>query len=387
MLPNSPADMVIQYNARCYSGQFSQDGNFFFCCDKDFNVRLYDTTNPYNWKFYKCVNDAFGQWTITDGTLSPNNSFLAYSSITPIIQLVSTNPDEPSEPTPLKLTSGREHGMGYSWDSLGVWSLRFSGDGKELVAGTNNRSIYVYDIQADKTVLRIHGHDEDVNAVCYGDKLSPHILYSGSDDATLKVWDRRSLADGRPAGVFIGHLAGLTYVDSKGDGRYVLSNGKDQTMKLWDLRKMHSASFLDQTAWHKHVNLDFDYRREIFPDDEWDQHPNDNSAVTFRGHTVLRTLIRCHFSPPGSTNSRYVYTGSTDGKVYVYNMDATLEKTIDVNAATGVARAGDEPPAYNDYGYAPNYNSPTCVRDASWHPTAPIIAGEFFNLHHRSFMK
>lgn len=44
------------------------------------------------------------------------------------------------------------------------------------------------------------------------------------------------MADGREVGVFTGHLEGITYVDSKGDGRYVLSNGKDQTMKLWDIR-------------------------------------------------------------------------------------------------------------------------------------------------------
>ncbi len=46
------------------------------------------------------------------------------------------------------------------------------------------------------------------------------------------------MGDSREAGVFMGHTEGLTYVDSKGDGRYVLSNAKDQTMKLWDLRKM-----------------------------------------------------------------------------------------------------------------------------------------------------
>ncbi|KAK3080870.1 L14B protein, partial [Teratosphaeriaceae sp. CCFEE 6253] len=42
----------------------------------------------------------------------------------------------------------------------------------------------------------------------------------------------------RPAGMFLGHTEGVTYIDSKGDGRYVISNGKDQTCKLWDLRKM-----------------------------------------------------------------------------------------------------------------------------------------------------
>jgi WD repeat-containing protein 23 len=53
MLPESVADTIIHYNARCYSGQFSDDGNFFFSCAQDFRVRMYDTSNPYDWKYYK----------------------------------------------------------------------------------------------------------------------------------------------------------------------------------------------------------------------------------------------------------------------------------------------------------------------------------------------
>lgn len=53
MIPESAADMIIHYNARCYSGQFSDDGNFFFSCAQDFRVRMYDTSNPYDWKYYK----------------------------------------------------------------------------------------------------------------------------------------------------------------------------------------------------------------------------------------------------------------------------------------------------------------------------------------------
>eukprot|EP00854_Cymbomonas_tetramitiformis_P022941 gene22941-27740_t len=35
-----------------------------------------------------------------------------------------------------------------------------------------------------------------------------------------------------------GHTEGLTHVSSKGDGRYCISNSKDQTIKLWDVRKI-----------------------------------------------------------------------------------------------------------------------------------------------------
>jgi WD repeat-containing protein 23 len=53
MIPESVADTIIHYNSRCYSGQFSDDGNFFFSCAQDFRVRMYDTSNPYDWKYYK----------------------------------------------------------------------------------------------------------------------------------------------------------------------------------------------------------------------------------------------------------------------------------------------------------------------------------------------
>ena len=48
-----------------------------------------------------------------------------------------------------------------------------------------------------------------------------------------------------------------------------------------------------------------------------DVHPNDCSVMSYRGHTVLRTLIRCHFSPAETTGSQYIYSGSADGVVHV----------------------------------------------------------------------
>jgi DDB1- and CUL4-associated factor 11 len=379
MIPSTNAEMIIHYDEPVYSGQFSADGNFFFACGHDFRVRMYDTSNPYEWKHYKTVLYPWGHWTLTDGSLSPDNRWLAYTSIHSSVCLAPTDPNDTGDPYALDLATTigeRQTGWGFrSRHSFGIWSVRFSGDGRELVAGTNDHSIVVYDIESRRVLHNIEGHDNDVNAVCFADNSSPHILYSGSDDATIKVWDRRSIGDRRPVGAFVGHIEGLTYIDSKGDGRYILSNGKDQTMKLWDLRMVMSMSRFDTINPHRHVaNSGFDYRWGTFHDDHWFPHPDDNSVVTFRGHKVLRTLIRCHFSPPGSTNSRYVYSGSQDGKVYVWNMDATLEATIDVRKATINSRPLDG--RYRVYHTEDFPGWSTCVRDASWHPNAPLLVGK-----------
>ncbi|KAF4124803.1 DDB1- and CUL4-associated factor 11 [Geosmithia morbida] len=382
MLPTTQAEHIIHYDDPVYSGQFSDDGNFFFSVCQDFNVRMYDTSDPYNWKHYKTVHYPWGQWTLTDASLSPDNRWLAYTSISSMVSIAPTDPLDTGDPYTLDLGE-RQREREDPWGHVGrgfssIWSIRFSGDGRELVAGTNRHSIVVYDIESRRVLHHVEGHENDVNAVCFADKSSPHIIYSGSDDATIKVWDRRSMGDGREAGAFVGHTEGLTYIDSKGDGRYILSNGKDQSMKLWDLRMVMSTGRFRELEPTQHTRYStFDYRTGRYDQAYWD-HPNDNSIVTFRGHEVLSTLIRCHFSPPSATNSRYVYTGSRDGKVYVYNMDATVAQVIDVNQATVGSRPRD--------GHGGRFHRwdgrsrwSTCVRDASWHPNAPFIVASAWN--------
>lgn len=120
----------------------------------------------------------------------------------------------------------------------------------------------VYDVEMRKITLRLQGHKDDINAVCFADPTSTNVLFSGSDDSLVKVWDRRSMAGGREAGCLPGHMEGITFVATKGDGRYVISNSKDQTLKLWDIRKM-----IEQSRAPKKYDYctGFDYRWMVLP--------------------------------------------------------------------------------------------------------------------------
>ena len=149
--------------------------------------------------------------------------------------------------------------------------------------------------------------------MCFANRTNSHIIYTGSDDCLIKVWDRRILDNSQPIGCFIGHSEGITYVDSRGDERYLVSASKDQTLKLWDLRKMNTIEECKNMTKLKSV-YGFDYRMHDYP---YPHNPNkhdlDRSVCTFTGFKCLQTNIRAYFSPAETTGQRYIYTGSADG--------------------------------------------------------------------------
>ncbi|XP_052339889.1 uncharacterized protein LOC118361792 isoform X3 [Oncorhynchus keta] len=74
---------------------------------------------------------------------------------------------------------------------------------------------------------KIKAHDHDVNTVAFADSSS-QLLFSGSDDTLCKVWDRLTLREDRPkpVGQLSGHRDCITFIHSKGDARYLISNSK-----------------------------------------------------------------------------------------------------------------------------------------------------------------
>ena len=54
------------------------------------------------------------------------------------------------------------------------------------------------------------------------------------------------------------------------------------------------------------------------------RHPQDASVQTYRGHHVLRTLMRARFSPAHSTAQSFIYTGSFDGSMLIYGLPLSV---------------------------------------------------------------
>ncbi|THH33102.1 hypothetical protein EUX98_g1080 [Antrodiella citrinella] len=392
IVPNSDGTAVASYQANAYVGQYSSDSSFYYTCVRDFMLHIYDTTQPIapntpggisrfrdtghetSMKLIKSIRAYADRWTITDSHLSPDNQRMIYATVSNNVYMTSTL-DQSSTTTAINFadrTTRRRRGLEYDHDEdhYSIWSCKFSADGNEIVAG-GREMIFVYDLLAEKRTAKIKAHEDDINSCCWADTASGNILISASDDTVLKVWDRRSLGgeSQTPSGVLIGHTEGITYVSAKGDGRYVISNGKDQNIRLWDLRMMRSNQEYEQVKGRHYGIPHFDYRSGSYPKPRTRAHPKDCSVMQYTGHEVLRTLIRCHFSPAETTGGQYIYSGSADGRIHVWSLDGRVVQVLDRSRTLPMAfdpSSPDPPPTEGQ-------RRRICVRDVSWHSQEPIL--------------
>ncbi|XP_051970421.1 DDB1- and CUL4-associated factor 11-like [Xyrauchen texanus] len=323
------------YQQKVFCGVYSDDGNMFLSACQDQNIRLYDTSRG-RFALKKTVKARDVGWSVLDVCFTPDARCVLYSSWSDYIHVCSVDGDNETH-TALDLNPDERR--------FCVFSLAASTDGKEILGGANDGCLYVFDREQNKRTLKIDAHEDDVNAVAFADSSS-QLLFSGSDDAVCKVWDRRTLREDRPqpVGQLAGHRDGITFIHSKGDARYLISNSKDQSIKLWDVRKFSPKEGLAASRLAV-TQQNWDYRWQQVPQRALKRHKltGDTSVMTYRGHGVLHTLIRCRFSPEFSTGQKFIYTGCSTGKIVIY----------DVLTGSVVTKLS---------------NHDACVRDVSWHP-------------------
>merc|ERR1740123_2557742 len=90
--------------------------------------------------------------------------------------------------------------------------------------------------------------------------------------------------------------------------RHIISNSKDQSIKLWDIRRFSSQTAIDESK-NDISNQKWDYRWQRVPRHVAKlrtQVEGDSSLMTYTGHTILQTLIRCHFSPAHTTGQSLI---------------------------------------------------------------------------------
>lgn len=273
-------EQVAMIRAKVFCGTYDRTGDVFLSASQDCQIRVYDTSSG-NFRLSKSVFAQDVGWSILDTAISPSGQQFLYTSWSPAIRLCNI-PGPAVQHEILNLDTINRN--------IGIFSVRFSPNGLEVIAGASDHCVYVYDLTSRRQVLRIRAQENDVNAVAFAD-ASSNIIVSGGDEGILKVWDRRQLVDRRPkpVGVFAGHYDGITFIDPRGDNRHLISNSKDQTIKLWDMRSFSRKGSVEES---KALTLagHWDYRWAPVPRKGQHLFANPFESIVHRSATVILNL-------------------------------------------------------------------------------------------------
>ena len=110
-----------------------------------------------------------------------------------------------------------------------VYSVSYSPDRKNIVSGSGDRTIKIWDANTGKCLKTLEGHECAVYSISYSPDGKN--IVSGSADKTIKIWEANT---GKCLKTLWGHKDYVSSVSYSPDGNYIVSGSWDNTIKIWD---------------------------------------------------------------------------------------------------------------------------------------------------------
>ncbi|CAI9095529.1 OLC1v1031510C1 [Oldenlandia corymbosa var. corymbosa] len=218
------ASTSMKKNYRChqslkqfYSGgpyAVSSDGSFIVCACDD-TIKIVDSSNA-------AIKSSIEGDTepVTALVLSPlkNNAFLFSASHSRQIRVWDL--------ATLKcIRSWKGH-------EGPVMSMACHGSGGLLATAGSDGKVLVWDVDGGFCTHFFKGHKGVVNFVMFHPDPNRLLLFSGSDDTTIRIWD---LTRKKCLATLEKHLSAVTSLAITEDGGTLLSSGRDKIVNLWSL--------------------------------------------------------------------------------------------------------------------------------------------------------
>ena len=207
---------------------------------------------------------------------------------------------------------GVRHGSGFNGHTGKINSVAISSDNKFIISGSEDATIRIWDVASGKLGYPLHsmyrtnvleGHTKGVRSVALS--KNDQFIVSGSWDKTVRLWDR---VTGESIKTFCGHSYFVNSVDISPNNKYIVSSGrKDKTARIWDVETGECSNVLD---------IGNDVRSVCFS--------NDNQFVLTEDYS---NNIKLWEVETGNCTTEIIYANaiSSDGKFIVREQDKTLQ--------------------------------------------------------------
>jgi WD40 repeat protein len=105
--------------------------------------------------------------------------------------------------------------------------VALSADGKRIVSGSADDTLKIWDADKGQEVLSINTHVRYMALSVDGKRI---VSSSGGLDMILKIWDADK---GQEVSSLMGHTSIVKCVALSADGKWIVSGGVDETLKVW----------------------------------------------------------------------------------------------------------------------------------------------------------
>ncbi len=123
-----------------------------------------------------------------------------------------------------------------------VWSIAFSPDGTTLISGSDDQTLRFWDLLTGQSLYTLEGYSNQIWSIDYSP--ANNLLGSGGDNGIIYLWSaavRRVYQSGdqqqanQPRSL-TAHTDRVRAITFSHDGKWLVSGGDDQTMRLWNVQ-------------------------------------------------------------------------------------------------------------------------------------------------------